>query len=244
MDIQKIKDRIQKLLAMANDTSSPHEAAIAASRVQKLMAKYNLDMVDVIAQDILDEDNLIKAENVSQYRRTPRYISWIEVAIAQAFNCEVQGNWKTNNGVEYAVTEFYGYKTDVDVATSLCQYICDQLEKMAKRVTIPEFYRERRLSRRYMADWRKGAASEICDRIRDFYGDDDTKINDPVTSSGQSLVSLKQDLIEKKFGKFNYSRSRSYRYTVDGMMDGRSAAESISISRNINEASYALPDLS
>jgi len=35
MDIQTIKDRIQKRLAMANHTSSPHEAAIAAGSVQK-----------------------------------------------------------------------------------------------------------------------------------------------------------------------------------------------------------------
>ena len=183
MDIQKVKDRIQKLLAMAKDASSPHEAAIAAGRVQKLMAKYNLEMVDLIAEDILNEDNLVQVDRESGYKRTPSYIDWIEIAIARAFNCEVRGNHKTVKGVDIAVTEFYGYKTDVDVATSICSYICEQLERMAKRVKVPEFYRARRLGRRYMSDWRKGAASEISDRIREFYGKAETKENACTTNS-------------------------------------------------------------
>ncbi len=244
MDIQKIKDRIQKLLAMANDSSSPNEAAIAASRVQKLMAKYNLEMVDLIAEDVLDEDNLIKTDRKARYKRTPAYIQWIEVAIAKAFNCEASSKWETRDGVEYDISIFYGYKTDVDVVTSLCEYICDQLEKMAKRVEIPAFYRDRRLSRRYMADWRKGAAREICNRIEMFYGESEQEVEEPVTSTGQSLVNLKQDAIVKKFGQFRYGNTTTYRYTVDGMMDGGAAAQSISISKTIEDEAYALPDLS
>ena len=55
MQLDKIRARIQKLLAMAQDSSSPHEAAIAAERVQKLMAKFNLEMADVIAEELQDE---------------------------------------------------------------------------------------------------------------------------------------------------------------------------------------------
>lgn len=196
MQLDKIKARIQKLLAMAQDSSSPHEAAIAAERVQKLMAKFNLEMADVIAEELQDDDNLVQADREFQYKRTPKYIGQIEVAIARAFNCEVKGRWQTHEGVEYDVTEIYGYKTDVEVVKSLCHYICGQLESMAKRVKVPEQYRQYGYSRRYMADWRKGAAREICRKIQSFYGSGDTHEHSqpppPGESSSTNLALLKK----------------------------------------------------
>jgi len=243
MDINKIKGRIQKLLAMANDSSSPEEAAIAARRVQKLMAEYNLEMVDVIAEDILHEENIVKSELNIKYKRIPGYIDWIEVAVAKAFNCEASSQWVLKNSAYYEVTTFYGYKCDVDIATTLCTYICNQLERLAKIVKIPEIYSANRLGRRYMADWRKGAANEICNRIRTFYNECDSNQHEPVTSSGQSLASMKTAQVAKKFGQFSYGTTQSYRYTPDGMAAGRAAAEAISVSQNINNNAVVLPDL-
>ena len=243
MDIDKIKERIQKLLAMANDASSPNEAAIAASRVQKLMAKYNLEMVDVIAEEIQDEENVVRAESTCRFKRTPAYIQWIYVAISNAFSCESRREEKIIDGIEREVSVFFGYKTDVDIATSMCDYICDQLEQMAKRVKIPEEYQVSGMSRRYMADWRKGAAREICRRIHSFYGDEEQNYQEPITSDGQTLVSLKKDMIAKKFGHFSYGVTRSYRYTHDGQQAGRAAGQSISISKDIERKKAALPHL-
>ncbi len=44
----EIIERVRKLLSMAVDTSSPHEAAIAASRARKLMDKHQIDLADLI----------------------------------------------------------------------------------------------------------------------------------------------------------------------------------------------------
>ncbi len=257
MNIQKIKERIKKLLAMSQDSSSPHEAAIAAGRVQKLMADYNLEMADLIAQELNDEDNIIEFRVNIRYKRIPSYIGWIEVAVAKAFNCEVKGGGEKKDGHYYNQTIFYGYKTDVEVASWLCSYICAQLERMAKQVKVPEPYASLGLGRRYMADWRKGAANEICDRVKNFYGTgssqeaQDQEVEKPASSINQqalsikqqTLVTLKKDAIEKKFGRFSYGTSKTYRYTHDGMSAGRQAAESIKISRDIQKKNIALPHL-
>ncbi len=234
MNIEKVKERIQKLLAMASDSSSPQEAAIAARRVQKLMSAYNLEMVDVVADDIRDEDNVIKAHTDSWYKRRPGYLDWIEIAVAKAFNCETRTEWRTRRGVDYSVCVIYGYKTDVEVATWLCNYIYVQLDNLAKKVVVPPDYRDRGLGRRYMADWRKGAAAEISDRIDEFYRGEQRE-HEPLTSSGQSLVALKTAAIERKFGRFSYGSSRTIRYTEDGMSAGRKAARDINISRNLRD---------
>ena len=228
---------------MAGDTSSPYEAAIAASRVQKLMAEYDLEMVDVIAQELEDEENIVQGGTGFRYKRTPNYIEWIETAIARAFNCQVRGKKTKRGNISYEVTTYYGYKTDVEVATWLCIYVCDQLERLAKRVQVPEQYRWRGFGRRYMADWRKGAAEEISNRIRTFYGRGEQNHNEPTTSTGHALVSLKTAAIERKFGRVRYSTSHTQRYTRDGMFDGRLAAESINISRNIKSGDFALEHL-
>jgi hypothetical protein len=46
VDLEKIKDRIAKLLRMSQDASSPNEAAIAAGRARALMDKYQIEAFD------------------------------------------------------------------------------------------------------------------------------------------------------------------------------------------------------
>ncbi len=46
VDLEKIKTRYRRLLAMSGDVNSPHEAAIAARRAASLMRKYDFDEAD------------------------------------------------------------------------------------------------------------------------------------------------------------------------------------------------------
>lgn len=247
MELDKVRARIQKLLAMAQDSSSPNEAAIAAERVQKLMAKYNLDMADVIAEELQVDENLVKMDREFQYKRTPAYVEQIEVAIANAFNCEVKGRWQMHRGIRYDVTEIYGYKTDVEVVKSLCHYICSQLESMAKRVKVPEPYRKYGYTRRFMADWRKGASREICRKIRNFYGSGEsqnqTQPEQHKDGPSTNLALLKKEAIRRKFGTFEYTSSSDHIYTHDGLFAGSQAASAIDINRKIEGEAQALPFL-
>lgn len=43
VDLEKMQERLNRLLAMAGDTNSPEEAALAASKAAILMAKYGLE---------------------------------------------------------------------------------------------------------------------------------------------------------------------------------------------------------
>jgi len=55
-DTDKIVERVRKLLAMSEDTSSPHEAAIAAKRAAHLMQQYNIDNAAVLLNTLSDDD--------------------------------------------------------------------------------------------------------------------------------------------------------------------------------------------
>jgi hypothetical protein len=108
---------------------------------------------------------------------------------------------------------------------------------MAKRVKVPEQYRQYRYTRRYMADWRKGATREICRKIRNFYGAGDTQDHSqsehPSDNSSTNLALLKKDAIRRKFGEFEYGSSTNYFYTHDGLAAGGQAASAIDINRKV-----------
>ncbi len=50
IDKAKVIDKVQKLLALSA-SSNPHEAALAAERAADMLAKYDLEMMDVLAKD-------------------------------------------------------------------------------------------------------------------------------------------------------------------------------------------------
>ena len=84
-DMEKIKDRIAKLLNMANDASSPEEAALAAKRARALMDKYQLDQLDI-------EGRLTEAFGEQQATRffaaLTQYMSFLATCIAQYNDCQ------------------------------------------------------------------------------------------------------------------------------------------------------------
>ena len=47
VEMAKIQDRVQKLLNMAKDASSPNEAMIAMERARRLMDKYQIEETDL-----------------------------------------------------------------------------------------------------------------------------------------------------------------------------------------------------
>jgi len=44
---EKIRERVNKLLAMANDPSSPNEAGVALQMASKLMVEHGLNHIDL-----------------------------------------------------------------------------------------------------------------------------------------------------------------------------------------------------
>ncbi|OPD91721.1 hypothetical protein AO969_05030, partial [Pseudomonas aeruginosa] len=82
--IEKAKDRIRKLTAMAADSSSPHEAAIAAERVKKLKDKYDLHDFEVTGEIREEFDEQIATR---YYSAIPNWMKFFSVAVATYNDC-------------------------------------------------------------------------------------------------------------------------------------------------------------
>lgn len=106
-NIDKILDKVQKLLALAGNNPSEAEAQAAALKAQALIAEYNLDM-DALSDDERKEAyELIAAVHANNegYRKT------LSAILAPNFRCKaiIIGN----------TVHFFGHKTDVHVCVEI-----------------------------------------------------------------------------------------------------------------------------
>src|SRR6478609_1846278 len=119
--LDKIKERIAKLLAMSRDASSPNEAAIAAGRARKLMDQYQLQEFD-LAKALKEEFGSIPATHFS--RGMPVYMQTLAVAVAQYNDCAArfESGWMARDKRDVINPKrgkriaFVGYKDDAELA--------------------------------------------------------------------------------------------------------------------------------
>ena len=115
-DIEKIKSKIKKLLALAK-SPNPNEAASALRMAQELMAEYKFDQSDV---NTIEIDS--KCTKTSHRDNPPRYESILFYDIASAFGCSViyiyGGNYSWR---------FIGLKHRTEIASYIGQILLRKL---------------------------------------------------------------------------------------------------------------------
>lgn len=152
---QDILNRLRKLYVL---TSSPneHEAALAASRVQELLIKHNLDI------GVLDNVQEQKAHRLSTResarRQAHEYI--LARAIEQLLDVRHfmtinKSEWSRERKRRWSSIVFVGLESNVETAILTFNYLCDAVEEICK-------------SRKYMLhgkgehrDYKLGAAQRI-----------------------------------------------------------------------------------
>ncbi|EED31280.1 conserved hypothetical protein [gamma proteobacterium NOR5-3] len=214
---KKLIERVRRLLAMAADVASPHEAAIAARRAAVLMAEYNLDHASIMLHDGI-EDRITEQRVDREFGRAPRWYSLLSVPVAKLYDCESRDQFNAETLRYY--TEFVGVDNDVLVATYVHDYLVSEIERLAKR------YRASTGSdRRAMNDFRLGASVEITRMLKDMAADrhdeadlsgsDSADETEKHTAANQLSV-LKSNLIREKYNiayesvTYRFRRSASY----------------------------------
>lgn len=118
--LEKMLEKVKKLLSLAGNNPSEEEAIAASLKAQELIAKYNLDLSD------LDKEKL---EIAQEEYTTGVDKSWkYGLAQAVANNFRVMNYWIGNRKVV-----FYGYKQDAAVAVSVFEYLFKTGERGARK---------------------------------------------------------------------------------------------------------------
>jgi hypothetical protein len=203
LDLEKIKDRIAKLLRMADDAGSPNEAAIAAGRARALMDKYQIAAFDAHAQ-VKDS---FSAQGASIYfNEIPAYMSSLAVSVAKYNDCQARYEKAPMFGEHQGKQRvtFQGYTQDVEFAIQMYKRLLKICERLACEYVKAKGETSVNAITRLKVQFKYGAMIEINNRLHQM-----TAERDAITSSaGTSLVIVKAKGVEGEFGKVNYGRGR------------------------------------
>lgn len=241
-ELQKVKERIAKLLRMADDASSPNEAAIAASRARKLMDKYQLDLLDIESSEPEDF-----SENPATrfYAAFPYHLNVFATAVAKYNDCLARFEWgqvthrqggKGKNGAsakhQGKRIVFQGYANDATLAVQMYEVLTSAVDRLCREYLADKGYE--RFPVGVAKEFKVAAILVISERLAAM-----TVERDRLTSekSGTSLVLFKSALVEQRFGKAHYKEKstnfKSDSQSYEARNAGRKAGRSVEIVKTV-----------
>lgn len=228
-NLDSIMRRIAKLLAIANDDrANPNEAAAAAGMAERIMRKYQLENSDIIIKGIKTGEDMDTADclctaktNGTKVKTVPLWASWMATRVAELNSCAVIVTRDQNSNWE-AVVRFMGYKGDVQVAKYMLDYLVGTTLRLCNEYKKTPQYEVG--GRSTLASYRSGVAIGICSSLQKLKQDKEAQEQ---TSTGTSLIVVKQEAIIEKFGEAGFTRKVAKTITTrgsayrNGVQDGK-----------------------
>jgi hypothetical protein len=231
--------RVQKLLAIANDDrANEHEAAAAAGQAEKLMRKFNIDFAQEISEQIKKGhagENMTTADVVATAKdngtpaeRVPGWAQWIAVAVAGMHDCGARSHYTTTDKGKEACIRFFGYDTDVKVASWTYEYLVATVNRLCKQFRKnPRYLAGGRI---VMNSYRNGMATGILHTIQEMAAERQAEQAELATS--RALVVVKKQAIEDAFGEIKYvNKTSKAKFDSQAFHDGREAGKKIDVNR-------------
>lgn len=227
-NLDSVMRRISKLLAIAqDDRANPEEAASAAGMAERIMRKYQLEHADVIvaslkAGDGMDHTDCIATAktNGTKVLEVPVWAQWVALQVSKVNDCGAK-IVRTASG-EKAV-RFYGFKSDIQVAGYIFNYLVATTNRLCKEFLKSETYE--REGRRSVNSYRQGVSVGILTNLRKVVADKVAEMN--AASGGNQLMIVKAAAIAEHFGAA--ARGKVSRTAVNrddsfssGVRDGKS----------------------
>lgn len=231
INIDKIIERVQKLLALAGNNSNENEAAAAIEKAHAILADHNLSMATVEEHAPKGEDDdrgaLASDTNFSEI-----YFRQIWNAVGDLNYCKMFST-RPNPRKRKTVMTLVGRKVNTIIAAQLATYLCQTMIRLSNEAAKASLRTDFAFKNAFLA----GCAVRLCQRIRDM------KKKDAATGSGNALVlwsgremELNTDFIAKSLGLNLVSRkSRQRPVDSQGYHAGHSAADRISFNQQLGK---------
>lgn len=221
IDRKKILERIKKLLAMADDASSPNEAAIAARRAKKLMDEHNVTHADAIAGH-MTLDDFVEGQAGPDYRRYPAWMQHLAVSVARYADCNARWDYTPR---ARKVIKFQGEASDLELARYLFTYLIRTIDRLCAEAQIG--WPAGRDS------FKRGAVSEISKKLEAMKAEEKAWFADPTRQKALVVVDKKLAMRKQKFGVAKYGKSSSAASDGTAYMGGKAAGAGVSIRRGV-----------
>ena len=216
-------DRIRKLFAMSQDTSSLNEAEIALKRCKSLMEKYGITEADLQTSEFGTDFAYVG-------KRLDKWKSFLSVGIAAFTNTIVTIQYvrdENNRTTDEKGVVYKGFDADVLNAVLLSDYLEHTLERCVKAYKAET----RDNSRAGATSFRNGFAVALQRRMVEM--SEEMEEASPETSNGTSLVVCKMQMVNDEFGKQKISRTRSRTSSYAGNSAGQRAGNNVNLNRQM-----------
>lgn len=166
MDSQeKVIDKIQKLLALAEDKSSASESQAAMLKAQKLMAKHSLTAADVNSH--LDVESKVIIRPMQEYKRLPWWHKCLAFIIAKNFKC--RSITTRSHKFQLSYIQFVGHPEDIEICASVYDFAVRQITFFAeyynKKWKHQIGYRGVSVKNDYIAGYLKGMEAKFKEQV-------------------------------------------------------------------------------
>lgn len=235
----RVIDRVRKLLDLANHPATSEEEAFAAmSRVNVVLAKYNLDMAAVLKADRSGEDKVVHTK-MGDYEKPGTYVRWsvtLCAAAAELNFCDYYYNATSKGWIHNLV----GRKVNVTVTELTYHYLMQSVKRLAKEDAKSKGLTGNRASR-HQHSFCKGATNALHHRCFDLAEirrceetivrhSDGTKSNLPALASLYEQEKKAIDEFKKEhFITIKTGRSRNTKVDIDAYVSGKEAGKKISL---------------
>ena len=237
-DREKVIGLIRKLLATANDArGNENEAASAAAKAAALMRKYELDAIDVVAQEVELRENFERATCSADFqankkdapRKVPDWAGFIALGVGALFTCKVDITYAASTkhvGDQEVVLRFSGFSSDV----LMCQWVFRFLGETVFRLS-----REYAQSQGMAAakNFRSGAGAALQKKLYAMAKAQTDELKaQPSTGTALVVMNRKAEQVQSYFGETK-TRTKSARTSdVSAYMAGRIAGENVNVPTN------------
>jgi hypothetical protein len=227
-NLESIKRRIAKLLAIAeDDRANANEAAAAAAQAEKIMRKFQLEHADLITVELRKGEAMATADSVANAKtnktiakEVPPWASFLAVAVGRFNHCGARIA-KTQDERKDVCVRFFGYEADVQLCKWMYDYLVATINRLAEEYKWSEDYINN--GRGVLVSYRRGVASGIISAIKKL----EAARQAEMTSTGTGLMVVKQNAIIEKFGnvfavkKSNASANHRGDAYAQGFDDGK-----------------------
>lgn len=232
--MEKIIERVQKLLALAGNNPNENEAAAAIAKAHAILAEHNLSMMTVQQHRTKgSEEDEERGAMPTDTNFSEKYYGWLwgEVARLHYCTCFQQRPNPHKRQTFYTVV---GRKVNAIVATQLAMYLCQTIRRLANE----EAKRRGRTDHAFKNAFLMGAASRLHTRLNAMRFGDTNQQNALVLWSGDEEAK-NREFIENSLGikDLAVSKSRPSKVNPTGYAAGLAAADKVSLAQQIHNSS-------
>lgn len=220
MNKKNLIDRVRKLYAMSQDSSSPNEAAIAARRARHLMDKHGIKAAD------LETSEFGSAGKQYTKRQLPLWLGTLAYWVAELNDCAYY--------VFPGRVEFAGYEVDAVSANLMLEYLVDNCNKQARQYLADNQEIPGSRVRTAGYDFRIGYAVTIAQRVKESI---EQRRKYLMESDGRSLVVIKRELVDARFPTGpTKERGPSRKVDAESFTAGQLAGQRAGLNRSVTGA--------